>query len=152
MWRTWLRSTGLDFKKYADLPFWIAAKVYQAANFNLDKRKPIDILDIGTGAAHFPAICAALGHRVVGIDVENSLYQDACKVFHIDRRTRGVYGGQPLPGFERKFDLITALAINFHLKGYQQNGDLIYWAIDDWAFLINDLMDNHLKRPGLISF
>src|SRR5689334_17865572 len=67
-----------SYEKYADLPFWIANKVHPAAFLNLDKRSPLDILDIGTGAAHFPAVCQALGHRVVGIDIDYRLYQDAC--------------------------------------------------------------------------
>lgn len=137
-----------SYEKYADLPFWIRNKVPSVAFLNLDKRSPLDILDIGTGAAHFPAICQALGHRVVGIDIDYPLYQDACGLFSVDRRSLGVYSEVPLKPLGRKFDLITAIAINFHYESNKRG----YWSIDDWAFLVRDLIDNHLKTPGTIYF
>jgi SAM-dependent methyltransferase len=139
-------------ERYGDLPYWIADKASRAAELNIDKRShALDVLDIGTGAAHFPAICKAYGHRVVGIDVDYrsfSLYQDVCEVFGIDRRTLGVYARKPLPDLGKRFDLVTALSINFHYESRAKR----YWSVEDWNFLVADLVHNHLKTPGTIYF
>lgn len=132
-------------EKYADFPYWIAGQLPTTTTLNLDKRKSSDILDIGTGAAHFPAICQALGHRVVGIDVAYPLYEDACEVFGVDRRTMGVYARRPIPNLGKRFDIVTALALNFHYESGRG-----YWSLDDWSFFIKDLVANHLKSPGMI--
>jgi SAM-dependent methyltransferase len=140
-------------EKYGDLPYWIGDKALRAAYLNIDKRRhALDILDIGTGAAHFPAICKAYGHRVVGIDVDYRsyfFYHDVCQIFGIDRRSLGVYAQKPLANLGTRFDLITALSINFHFVDSRSRK---YWSIDDWNFLINDLVQNHLKTPGTIHF
>lgn len=138
-------NVGPLVEKYADFPFWIAGKLTTTATLDLDERKSLDILDIGTGAAHFPAICRALGHRVVGIDVTNPLYEDACEVFGVDRRTMGVYAQTPIPNLGKRFDIVTALSINFHYASGRG-----YWSLDDWIFFLKDLVANHLKTPGVV--
>ena len=73
--------------KYADLPFWLADKVNVVRQLGLDRCEPRAILDIGMGAGHFAAVCQALGHTVVGTDIQVPLYDDICE--------KGPGGGPP---------------------------------------------------------
>ena len=52
--------------KYFDVSFWIMDKIERAKRLNLFGRPPLRILDLGTGAGHFPASLRGArprGHR-----------------------------------------------------------------------------------------
>jgi len=66
--------------KYFDVCFWMKDKLERAKRLNLFDRPPLRILDLGTGAGHFPAVCAALGHEVIGLDVEVPLYTELARL------------------------------------------------------------------------
>ncbi|HZK80472.1 MAG TPA: hypothetical protein VFC46_05375, partial [Humisphaera sp.] len=42
--------------KYFDVCFWMKDKIERAKRLNLFDRPPLRILDLGTGAGHFPAV------------------------------------------------------------------------------------------------
>src|SRR5262245_31722192 len=60
------RDHELKFTEYEP---WIARAWKDAQHLGLDRRKPIEILDIGTGPGYFPYVCRRLGHRCVGLDL-----------------------------------------------------------------------------------
>ncbi len=136
--------------KYADLPFWFADKVNTVRLLGLDRGEPKTILDIGMGAGHFAAVCQALGHNVVGTDINVPLYNDICEVLQVDRRIEPTRLRTPLPDLGVKFDLITVIWQVFHVLAYHPNGDREHWTTDDWRFFLDDLTRNHMRYPGAI--
>jgi hypothetical protein len=136
--------------KYADLPFWLADKVNIVRQLGLDRCEPRTILDIGMGAGHFAAVCQALGHTVVGTDIEVPLYDDICEALELDRRIEPTRLRTPLPDLGLKFDMVTIIWHMFHILRYLPNGDREHWTTDDWAFFFEDLIANHMHYPGIL--
>jgi len=137
--------------KYFDVCFWIKDKIERADRLGLFERPPLRILDLGTGAGHFPAICAALGHEVVGLDVEVPLYTDLARLMKVDRRIFRLSPHQPVPDLGR-FDLITGVAVSFDSLGRDAALVRRYWTLEDWAWLIRHLSEARSRYPGRLYF
>jgi hypothetical protein len=137
--------------KYFDVCFWIKDKLERAKRLNLFDRPPLRILDLGTGAGHFPAVCAALGHEVIGLDVEVPLYTDLARLMKVDRRIFRLSPRQPLPDLGR-FDVITGVAVSFDSLGRDAHFVRRYWSLEDWAYLIRHLSEDHSRYPGRLYF
>jgi hypothetical protein len=134
--------------KYLDIPFWVGHKLTLARKLRLDSSKPLNILDLGTGAGHFLFVARSMGHHVIGIDGANTLHADVASVLGVDRRTQAVVRGQPLPDFSRKFDLVTSIWINYDQTTL--DGQQVYWTPAEWAGLLNDIVERQLAVPGRI--
>ncbi|MGI8841297.1 MAG: hypothetical protein ACR2F8_11050 [Caulobacteraceae bacterium] len=137
--------------KYFDVCFWIKDKIERAKRLGLFDLSPLRILDLGTGAGHFPAVCAALGHEVIGLDVEVPLYTDLARLMKVDRRIFRLSPGRPLPDLGR-FDVITGVAVSFDSLGRDAQSVRRYWSLEDWAFLISHLSETHSRYPGRLYF
>jgi SAM-dependent methyltransferase len=137
--------------KYFDVCFWIRDKIERAKRLDLFDRPPLRILDLGTGAGHFPAVCAALGHEVIGLDVEVPLYTDLARLMKVDRRIFRLSPRQPLPELGR-FDVVTGVAVSFDSLGRDAQSVRRYWSVDDWAYLIRHLSEDHARYPGRLYF
>ena len=137
--------------KYFDVCFWMKDKLERAKRLNLFDRPPLRILDLGTGAGHFPAVCAALGHEVIGLDVEVPLYTDLARLMKVDRRIFRLSPRQPLPDLGR-FDVITGVAVSFDSLGRDAHSVRRYWSLEDWAYLIRHLTQEHSRYPGRLYF
>ena len=137
--------------KYFDVCFWIKDKIARARRLNLFDRAPLRILDLGTGAGHFPAVCAALGHEVIGLDVEVPLYTDLARLMKVDRRIFRLSPRRPLPDLGR-FDVITGVAVSFDSLGKDTQSVRRYWSLEDWSWLILHLSQEHSRYPGRLYF
>ncbi|MDQ2860192.1 MAG: class I SAM-dependent methyltransferase [Pseudomonadota bacterium] len=137
--------------KYFDVCFWIKDKIERADRLGLFDRPGLRILDLGTGAGHFPAICAALGHEVIGLDVEVPLYGDLARLMKVDRQIFRLLPRQPLPDLGR-FDLITGVAVSFDSLGRDAASVRRYWSVEDWAWLILHLSEARSLYPGRLYF
>ncbi len=137
--------------KYFDVCFWIKDKIGRAQRLGLFDRPPSRILDLGTGAGHFPAVCAALGHEVIGLDVEVPLYTDLARLMKVDRRIFRLSPRQPLPELGR-FDIITGVAVSFDSLGRDAQRVRRYWDLEDWAYLIRHLTEERCRYPGRLYF
>jgi hypothetical protein len=135
--------------KYADVPYWIHDKAKLAVTLNIDRRKGISVLDIGGRAGHFLKVCDALGHYPVGVGASVPFYNDACAALDVDCRAGIVRRQELLPNFGTRFDLVTIVWQTFDII-FDSKGSWTYWSIDDWAFLLRDIVDNHLRYPGEI--
>jgi len=71
-------------EKYGDISWFIAHYSQRAVLFDLDQRRGLRILDIGSGGGTFAAIANALGHNTIGIDVEEPFYAELCAILGID--------------------------------------------------------------------
>lgn len=133
--------------KYADLAMWLGQKIPVAQALGLDRRPPIDVLDIGTGAGHLPAVLSALGHRVIGTDIVNPLYQSLADLLGVDRRIAPVALGEPQVDFGRRFHLVTIHHQVFNTIGRPD----VRWGLSEWRFLLGDLCANQLHPGGAID-
>jgi len=136
--------------KYIDPVYWAYHKYDIAKRLGLLSSPPLRILDIGAGACHFAAVCRHYGHDVVSTDIEVPIYDEIAAAWGETRTIHRVEPQTPLPN-RGKFDMITAIAINFHGKRVPE-GQKPYWTMDDWKFFLRDLTSNQLRYPGRIWF
>jgi hypothetical protein len=61
----------------------------------------------------FLAIAEALGHKAIGIDIEEPFYADLCSILAVDRRVCPVRPQQSLPDLSTRFDLVTIILQKF---------------------------------------
>ena len=141
-----------DMVKYIDPSAWFDSKVQAALRIGLDRRAPMDILDIGTGPAHFPVVAEFYGHHVIGTDLpyrttgrleRGHLYDALSDIFKVRRIPLKVEQYVPLPPFDRRFGLVTAFLAAFNLDPERKP-----WSIDAWNFFLNDLRSNVLTADG----
>ncbi len=144
------------WEKYLAFPFWVSAKFKYALQLGLDKKAPMDILDLGVGPAHFPFVCQYLGHACLGIDaplaptvagLDAHIYDDLCRLFKVNRVSRRIERLTPL-NIEGRFDLVTSLMTIFHCPyEYLPDGRSIRrpWSADEWRFFLNHLKQDLLK-------
>ncbi len=134
--------------KYLDVCPWLKDKVARAFSMGLADSPPLRILDLGAGGGHFLAVCNALGHQTVGIDLAFPLYIDLCALMDVDRRTWRVNPGQPLPATLGRFDLVTAFQLKFDALGFDRARGWLYWSLADWDFFIRDVTGERMRYPG----
>jgi hypothetical protein len=87
----------------------------------------------------------------MGIDIVEPLYADIAHCLGVRRLVERVDPGKPLLGRGGKFDLVTAIWVSFNSLP-SRDGRRAYWTLDDWAFLLKDLIENQLRLPGRIHF
>lgn len=134
------------YSKYLDIRTWMASKLTYIYMLKLHKKKPIQILDIGTGPGYFPYLCSLYGHKVVAIDLDIvPMYNELIKFFHIDRRTWRIVKFEKLPDLGIRFDLVTAFMIKFN-----QHDRPDQWGIEEWRFMLEDLKTNQIVKNGRI--
>jgi hypothetical protein len=141
-----------DMVKYIDPVTWFESKLRIALRIGLDHRPPTEILDIGTGPAHFPVVAEFYGHHVIGTDLpyrstgqlqRGHLYDALGDLYNVQRIPMKVEQYVPLPEFDRRFGLVTAFLAAFNVDSDRQP-----WTIDAWKFFVNDLRENVLTDAG----
>jgi SAM-dependent methyltransferase len=135
------------FEKYLDVCFWLRDKIARACAMGLQRGEPRRLLDLGAGAGHWLAACAAMGHEGVGLDIEVPIFVDLCRALRVDRRTFRIQPGEALPGIGR-FDVVTAFAVKFDALGRDPQGVHLYWSPDDWDFFLRDVTTHRMRYPG----
>lgn len=135
--------------KYLDVALYTLQKLLLAHELGLAEGPPRRVLDIGTGGGHFPFVCRFFGHRAVGIDIDNELYEGIAACIGVQRTIVRVAPLARLPDLGEKFDLITACDVTFNDKD-DRDGRRAYWTLPEWQFFLNDLFANHLRLPGIL--
>jgi SAM-dependent methyltransferase len=132
--------------KYVDAGHWLKLAVRQARGLRLDRRKPLRILDIGSGAGYFLFVCRQFGHTVMGLDLDwPSMYAETFELMQISRRIWRIEPLQPLPDLGLRFDLVTGFAVCFNSHGSSQ-----VWTVKEWEYFLNDVQKNVLAEQGEI--
>jgi SAM-dependent methyltransferase len=142
-----LHSGDPGSKKYLDVVYWTYQRLRYVRSLGLAGGPQRAILDIGCGPGHFLKICLFHGHTGIGTDVERPIYRDLSAALGVDRRVVPVAPENPSPDFGQKFDLITAMSVEFHRLTPDGEGSR-YWSLDHWKFLLNDLTGRQLNFPG----
>lgn len=138
------------YAKYADVERWLKINIARAQDLGLglDRTGPQEILDVGCGAGFFLFVAKQFGHTCLGLDVDDfPASNELIDLFGVERVTWRVRAFQPLPVFERKFDLITAFSTAFNRNEDETSG----WAGAEWSFFLDDL-NRYLKPGGEIFF
>jgi hypothetical protein len=141
-----------DMVKYIDPAIWFEGKLRMCFRIGLHKRKPIDILDIGTGPAHFPVAAEFYGHHVIGTDLPyrktgelepGNLYEALGELYGVKRVPLKVEQFVPLPDFGKRFGLVTAFLAAFNVDAEKKP-----WSVEAWKFFLKDVHDNVLTEGG----
>lgn len=136
--------------KYADFSRWLEHKLWRVMDLELHNKQPMSILDIGMGPGHFSAICDALGHTCIGIDLDIPFYNDLCNMHSVNRKIHFIKRQERIPSLGTKFDLVTIIWQTFDIVSYGEHDTRTYWTVDDWTYLFNDLIENHMKHSGSV--
>ena len=138
----------IGWPKYVEAGQWLELAIKQARSLQLDRRKPVRVLDIGSGAGYFLFVCKQLGHRVMGLDLDWPLmYAEMFEMLEMPRRVWRIEPFQPLPDLGGRFDLITGFAVCFNSHGSDE-----VWGIKEWEFFLDDLYQKVVSEAGEIYF
>jgi SAM-dependent methyltransferase len=133
---------GDTWPKYLDLQRWIPTNLRRVRELQLDYGRRKDILDVGSGAGYFLYICKWLGHRPLGLDIDEvPMYPEMTRMLGLERVVWRVEAFVPLPDLGRKFDVITAFMICFN--GHKSEA---LWGPREWNFFLDDLL--RFLKPG----
>ncbi len=140
-----VENPGVDWPKYLDLKKWMEVNVQRVRRLQLDYGRRRDILDLGAGAGYFLYLCQWLGHRPLGLDIDEvPMYPEMARLLGLQRVVARVEAFVPLPDLGRKFDVITAFMICFN---NHQRPDV--WGPREWDFFLTDLR-RQLKPEGRV--
>ena len=134
--------------KYVDAGHRLELAIRQARSVQLDRRKPLRILDIGSGAGYFLFVCKQLGHRVLGLDLDwPPMYAETFEMMEMPRCIWRIEPFQPLPDLGGRFDFLTGFAVCFNSHGSDH-----VWGIKEWEFFLNDVEKSVLSDSGEMYF
>lgn len=139
-------SSREHYAKYADVKRWLRLNIVRAQDLKLHRCPPKSVLDLGCGAGFFLFVAQQLGHRGLGLDIDEfPLFRQLLDLFGVERTVWTIRPFEPLPDLGRKFDLITAFSIDFN-RIRKENS---WWGSSEWAFFLDDL-NGHLNPGGRI--
>ncbi|HME88300.1 MAG TPA: class I SAM-dependent methyltransferase [Chthoniobacterales bacterium] len=142
-------SSTNHYAKYADAARWLKRNLPRARRLGLDRSPPKQVLDLGCGAGFFLFLAKQLGHAGIGLDVaHHEVCNELLDLFGVERRVWRIQAFEPLPDFDRKFDLITAFSTAFNRSADESRG----WRPEEWNFFLDDLFKRQLEPGGEIFF
>ncbi|HEY5992183.1 MAG TPA: hypothetical protein VIU10_06365 [Candidatus Udaeobacter sp.] len=139
-----IKGPSLDWPKFLDLERWVDINIRRIREIELDLARPKCILDLGCGAGYFLYIAQLLGHKGLGLDLDQlPMFGDLTRLLGVRRVIWQIKAFEPLPDLG-KFDLITAFLICFN-RHKQAN----VWGVPEWEFFLDDLA-KHLAPRGRV--
>lgn len=139
-----VKGPSLDWPKFLDLERWVDINIRRICEIELDLARPKRILDLGCGAGYFLYIAQLLGHKGLGLDLDQlPMFGDLTRLLGVRRVIWEIKAFEPLPDLG-KFDLITAFLICFN-RHKQTN----VWGVPEWEFFLDDLA-KHLAPRGRV--
>ena len=139
-----VKGPSLDWPKFLDLERWVDINIRRTCEIELDLARPKRILDLGCGAGNFLYIAQLLGHKGLGLDLDQlPMFGDLTRLLGVRRVIWQIKAFEPLPDLG-KFDLITAFLICFN-RHKQAN----VWGVPEWGFFLDDLA-KHLAPRGRV--
>ena len=140
------RPNARRINAYEDAAYWIGVNIKHVQDLWLDRAPPLDILDLGCGAAYFLYLCRLFGHEGLGLDTDDDpFFRGTTKLLGIRRVIARINPQTPLPDLGKKFDLVTGHRVCFHRIARDENGTWKEWTPADWEFFINDIRTRFLK-------
>jgi len=133
---------GLTPRKFVDLPHWLTVNLNRVHELDLDFGPRRRVLDLGMGAGYFLYICQRLGHHVLGLDIDDPMFDELSSSLCVPRRVWRIEAFVPLPNLAAKFDVITAYLVCFN---NHNRADV--WGVAEWSFFLDDIA-RHLRHNG----
>lgn len=134
--------------KYVDAGHRLQLAVKQARSLQLDRRRSLRILDIGSGPGYFLFVCKQLGHSVMGLDLDwPPMYAEMFEMMEMPRVLWRIEPFQSLPDLGGRFDFLTGFAVCFNSHGSDH-----VWGTKEWEYFLNDLEKSVLSESGQIYF
>lgn len=141
-------GSPLNYAKYSDVPRWLKRHIAKIQDLDLHHSPPKQILDLGCGGGFFLFIARQFGHTGIGLDVDEfPLLRDLTGLLEVPRVIGAIQPFQPLPEFDRQFDLITAFSTRFNRDREDRN----VWGVSEWNFFLDDL-STRLRPNGQVFF
>jgi SAM-dependent methyltransferase len=138
----------IGWPKYVDAGQWLELAIKQARFLQLDRRKPVRVLDIGSGAGYFLFVCKQLGHSVMGLDLDwPPMYAEMFEMLKMPRRVWRIEPFQPLPDLGSRFEFVTGFAVCFNSHGSDH-----VWGMKEWEFFLDDVFENIVSKTGEVYF
>jgi len=131
--RSRLLEKGASTKagKYFDLVSHLARAVVEADLLGvINSKSRLRVLDLGTGCGYFPYVCRYLGHEIETLDKQEGKYGYARNQLGVPVCLWQMTPDNPLPEFDKQFDLITAFQPVFFMHQSAKFGRL--WTPDLW--------------------
>jgi SAM-dependent methyltransferase len=121
---------------------------YHIYELGLDRGPERSVLDIGCGAGFFLYSTMKFGHAAMGADIDDvQLFNETIEMLGVERIVWRIEPYEAAPDFGRKFDLVTAFALQFDRSGCEPGKR---WTKPQWKFFLEDLARNHLNPHGQI--
>jgi len=129
--------------KYLKFEEWVPKNLRRARDAGITPAPPKrKVLDIGSGVGWFLLVARAMGHEVVGLDIEGDpVYRDMMALLEIPRVIHAIQPYQPLPAEIQGLDLVSA-----HMTCFNRYRDKRHWGPDEWSFFLKDLRSR--LNPG----
>jgi len=139
-----------DNRKYISWPLvWLEKNINRIRAVGLQSGIKKNVLDIGCGVGYFLYICGKLGHRAIGLDLDDDdLFRKMIALLGVERRIVKIDAFVPLPDFGIKFDLVTAHLVCFN--GHK-NYAAPLWTPKEWRYFLTNLCQ-HLNPDAEVYF
>src|SRR5437588_3518112 len=129
-----------EVHRFGDTKFWIKRNVERAQDLSLDRGRRRHILDLGCGPGFFLYVAERLGHRGVGLDIdEQAIFRDTLRLLKVERLVHRIMPQRPLPTNTNRYDLITSYLTCFHRIERLADGNWRTWSAPDWQYFIDDI-------------
>ena len=141
-----------DHLKYIDPVTWTADKLATSFQLGLHAAKPMRIIDIGAGPAHFNLVARYFGHAVTSTELEKFIsgaspradfYRDMCSLHGAEPLSLKIEPMTPIRNVGSGYDLMTIFMGIFNNDGNQGP-----WTEGMWRFFLKDLRANILSPDG----
>ena len=114
-----LRTLDLRYQKYLNIDYWLRLNVMRALRLGLHRphKKPLRILDLGTGFGYFPYVARFYNHDIHGVDLpDDPLFVGAQTFFEIPvtHARIDINAEKILPDLGARYDLITGFQVCFN--------------------------------------
>lgn len=124
----------------------------------LERMKPLTILDIGGRGGLFAYFCKKYGHNAYVSDLPGVLQThpntELLKLFGINSLDLMIKPFTPTDTHNLRFDLVTGFRTRFHSRLPFETGKPSeeHWGIAEWRYFLQDLSENVLSDSGQIFF
>jgi len=137
--------------KFLDLNYWLRLNICRAVKLKLHLQTGLRILDLGSGAGYFVAVCRHFGHAPLGIDMprdlwrpsERAIYEELLAALSCETTELLIQSFEPLR-IDGRFDLITGYLVCFNNHKLPDE-----WSRPQWEFFVGDAL-THLNRCGAL--
>lgn len=151
-------SSALEKGKYLRLGGYLRRDLGRAVELGLHRKRPMSVLDLGSGPGYFLLVCEHFGHSAQGLDVApevdeprdlrlmHEFYSDMIDLLGVQRTYWTIRPFETLPELPGEpFDLVTANQASFHQEGLPAP-----WGVSEWRFFLENVWSKTTPEARLV--